>query len=138
MKNLEKYTSTFTDGVVATLTEDVYQNAKKNIIPHTKTGRMENNLTQRVSKEKNKGWVFISDQGMITPFKGGTNYAVFVHYGTRPHYRKASSKKKTRWSGISNFFFAKRYKHPGYKGDPFMTNAAKKTMRNINSLIKGF
>jgi len=96
------------------LTERGYQLSKRAVSRHTKTGRMERNLTKRV--RGNTGEIFFLNQGMI---KGGVNYALFVHYGTRPHSIYPKNKKALRWKSGGKFVFAKRVNHPGYKGDPF-------------------
>ncbi len=141
IRRLERYTEDFAKDIIIELTEDVYQNAKHNIKPHTKPGggTLENNLTQRYKKRTNTGQVFIDDSGMMVQWRGKPiNYALFVHMGTKPHTIEPKKKKALRWSGPSGFEYVfKKVKHPGYKGDPFMTDAARKTMRNIDNLVKG-
>ena len=70
------------DELLNELLEDLYNNIKNHIIPHTKTGRMENNL-MIVRDSPTLGYVAISNTGMMTRFG---NYAKFVHFGTR-NYR---------------------------------------------------
>lgn len=118
---------------VVALTEDVYDRATKNIKPHSKTGRMENNLDFRVDRDAVEGQVFMQDTGMLTG--KGKNYALFVHFGTAPHIIEPKSKKSLRWAGVGGFVFAKRVNHPGYKGDPFLYNASKETFKNLDKIF---
>ena len=134
IKNLGKFSKHFSEDVLVDVTESIYKNAHKNIRPHTKTGRLENNLSYRVQKRALTGQVYVSNQGMMTPFKGGTNYAVFVHFGTKPQVIDPKNKKSLRWGNGGKWHFAKKVSHPGYRGDPFMENAARKTMKNIDKI----
>lgn len=66
-------------------------------------------------------------------------YAVFVHWGTRPHDIRPKHKKALRWPGGGAFHFAKRVRHPGYKGDPWLTRAARQVPqifeRHVRALL---
>ncbi|MDY4155083.1 MAG: hypothetical protein SPH77_00640 [Campylobacter sp.] len=46
-------------------------------------------------------------------------FALFSLY-TKPHEIKPKTRKFLRWVVSSEFIFAKKVKHPGYKGDPFL------------------
>ncbi len=136
--NLERYSKDLSTEMLVAVTEDVYDNAKKNISKHSKTGRMENNLTQRVQKSKGTAQVFIADSGMMVQWRGRPiNYALFVHFGSRPHTIEPKKKKSLRWTSVGEFVFAKKVPHPGYRGDPFMVEAAKKTMKNLDRIFQG-
>jgi len=75
---------------------------------------------------------------MLVDFRGQkVNYALFVHFGTRAHLIKRKTKKALRPIKNSLFVFTKEIKHPGYKGDPFLYNAAQKTFKNIENIYKG-
>ena len=119
--------------VIAATTQAVFDQALKNIKPHTKTGRLENNLDLRVRGEV--GEVYILDNGMKVDYRGGTNYALFVHFGTKPHVIRASKRKSLRWAGPNGFAFAKEVRHPGYKGDPFMYNAMDEVFKNLDKIF---
>ena len=137
IKNLTKYSHKFSENVLIDVTEDIYDNAKKNIAPHSKTGRMENNLSMRVQKRALTAQVYIEDSGIMAEWNGkGINYALFVHFGTKAHTIEPKNKKALRWASVGGFVFAKRVEHPGYKGDPFATNAARKTMLSIDKIYK--
>ena len=58
-------------------------------------------------------------------------HALFVHWGTRPHAIKPSTKKALRWSGQGGYRFARGVHHPGYRGDPWLTRAAREAPRNF-------
>lgn len=123
--------------MVIEATDDLYENAKKRVRRHTKTGRMENNLTQRVNKRALEGEVYISDDGMLTDWNGKpTNYALFVHFGSKPHVIEPKKKKALRWSSVNGFVYAKKINHPGYRGDPFMYDASRETFNNLDTIFK--
>lgn len=122
--------------VVVAVTEDVYKNARNNIIPHSKSGRMENNLQFRVHIAKLEGEVYIDNQGMMVDWKGKpTNYALFVHFGTKAHKITPTKKKALRWIGVGGFWFSKGHEVKGIKADPFMYNASKKTFNNLDKIF---
>ena len=51
-------------------------------------------------------------------------FALFSLY-TKPHIIKPRNRKFLRWVAGNNFIFAKKVKHPGYKGDPFFELAVR-------------
>lgn len=51
-------------------------------------------------------------------------HALFVHWGTRPHDIRPKRKKALRWPAGAGFAFARKVRHPGYKGDPWLVRAA--------------
>jgi hypothetical protein len=89
-------------------------------------------------------------------------HAVFVHWGTRPHiimgkpvtpykvYPKPPNKilggifapfyvkrqKTLRWAAGGKFIFANTVKHPGYKGDPYLADAAREAIRNFDAIVQ--
>jgi len=63
-------------------------------------------------------------------------HAAFVHWGTRPHVIKPSKRKALRWVAGNGFAFAKTVNHPGYKGDPYLTNAAVQAVREFDSIVR--
>lgn len=140
---MDKIVEKYPFEVVVAVTEDIYKNAKETIRPHTlnHTGsggsRLENNLNFRVhSKPSPNGEVFIDDAGMLVQHKHrSVNYAMFVHFGTKPHIIEPNKKKALRWAGANGFVFAKKVKHKGYKGDPFMTKASQQTFKKLDQIF---
>lgn len=121
---------------VVAVTEDVYKNAKQNIIPHTKSTRLEQNLDMRVHKADLSGEVYILNRGMMVRWRGKpTNYALFVHFGTKDHQVSPKNKKALRWAGPNGFAFSKGHKVKGIKADPFMTNALAKTFKDLDKIF---
>lgn len=123
--------------VVVEITEEVYKQAKKNIIPHSRPqGQLETNLDKRVYRNPSRGEVYIDDSGMLVHWRGQPrNYAIFVHFGTAPHDITPKNKKALRWNTVGGFAFAKKVEHPGYKGDPFMTKAAQTTFTKLDQIF---
>lgn len=82
---------------------------------HTKTGA----LFRSVTKARVPGGWEISHDAQIAP------YAVFVHWGTRPHRIEPRKKRALRWpGGGAGFVFSRGVNHPGYAGDAWMVRAA--------------
>jgi hypothetical protein len=82
---------------------------------HTKTGA----LFRSIYKKPISGGYEIGADRKIA------DYALFVHWGTKPHVIEPKNKSALRWAGGGIFSFAKKVNHPGYDGDPFLTNAAR-------------
>jgi hypothetical protein len=92
---------------------------------HHRTGFMERSMFSKFNKKQNYGVI-----GNIAP------YATFVHFGTKPHTIEPDNKKILRWTDGNGFVFAKKVHHPGYKGDPFITNAINETFKNLDSYVR--
>lgn len=128
--------NTYPFETVVAVTEDVYENAMQNIMPHSKSTRMEQNLDFRVHKADLSGEVYIQNDGMMVNWKGKpTNYALFVHFGTKSHRVAPKNKKALRWGGPNGFIFSRGHEVSGIKADPFMTNALKKTFGDLNKIF---
>ena len=115
--------------------DDYESNLMKNIRPHSDTGILERNAYVKPIDNGVEGG--IRDNGMLVSWRGKrVNYAFFVHEGTRPHKIEPKKKKALRWTAGGAFKFAKKVNHPGYKGDPFLRNAAEKTFRRLDDIFK--
>ncbi|WP_281950270.1 hypothetical protein [Nitrosophilus kaiyonis] len=141
--------------LLAKLANKTYYLAKKNMAKHHKTGKMEHNLYKK-KKECEGVEIGIDDNGMLIDWKGkNINYAIFVHFGTQPHFIHPRFKKALRWSKDGNvypsnyraknkvqektiFSFAKAVKHPGYKGDPFLYKALDDASKKVNKIFGRF
>ena len=66
---------------------------------------------------------------------GRAPHALFVNFGTRPHEIRPKSKKALRWAAGGIFRFAKVVKHPGYRGDPYITRAADDAIRQFAAIV---
>lgn len=62
-------------------------------------------------------------------------HALFVNFGTRPHEIRPKNKKALRWAGGGFFHFAKVVKHPGYRGDAYIIEAATEAVRSFRSIV---
>jgi len=121
--------------LIRRITQDIYEETLENVKPHTKTGRLENNIYHKVKGLK--GEVGVENNGMLVDWRGRyVNYAIFVHFGSKPHKILPKNKKALRWTSGSVFQFAKSVNHPGYKGDEFLYNAARDTIKNIDKIFK--
>ena len=114
--------------------DDYEDNLRKNVARHFQTGRIERNAYVKPIKNGVEGG--IKDNGMMVSWNGKKfNYAYFVHEGTRPHTITPKKKKALRWVGGGGFIFSKKVEHPGYKGDPFLMDAAVKTFKNLDRIM---
>jgi hypothetical protein len=62
-------------------------------------------------------------------------HALFVNLGTRPHEIRPKNKKALRWAGGGFFHFAKVVKHPGYRGDAYIIEAATAAVREFRAIV---
>lgn len=51
---------------------------------------------------------------------GRIDYSTFYYYGSKPHIIEASPGKTLHWTKNGKDYFAKKVRHPGYKGDKFI------------------
>jgi len=115
--------------------EDLEKNLLRNIKPHSKTGKLERNAYVKIIP--NGVEAGIENEGMMVDWRGTRkNYGVFVHEGTRPHIIKPKKKKSLRWSPPGGDVFAKEVHHPGYKGDPYLYNAAQETFNRLDKIFR--
>lgn len=111
---------------LAATAEDVEDYVHGQAAKHTKTGA----LARSVTKAK------LSPLAWLVGHDSSAPYALFVHWGTKPHTIAPRRKKVLRWAvdgksypseerGPKGFFrFAGKVHHPGYKGDPYLVRAA--------------
>ena len=124
--------------LVVALTDDAYANVKKGSKKHIQSGNLDDNIAFKVSKKELTGEVFIEDNAMMVDWKGKkVNYALFVLFGSRPHYMNAKNKKALRFSSVGKFVFAKGVNHPGYKGDNFLHDGVQETFNKIDKIFQG-
>lgn len=134
-KKLEAVTQVVRHDFWLAVRDDYESNLMRNIRPHSDTGRLERNAYVKPIANGVEGG--IRDNGMLVTWRGKrVNYAYFVHEGSRPHKIEPKKKKALRWTAGGSFAFAKSVKHPGYSGDPFLENAAKKTFRRLDDIFK--
>lgn len=101
---------------LAKLADDVFANAMARADEHTKSGVMRQAMYIR--KISDLHWQVGIDDALAP-------YGKWVHDGSRPHTIKPKNRKALRWVKGSNFVFAKKVNHPGYKGDAFFELAVR-------------
>ena len=133
IENLDEINRTFRkldaalkQDVVTELSQNVYESTQRKADVHTKTGAMFRSIYM---KRIPNGYIIGSDK-TIAP------YAKFVHFGTKPHPITPKNKKALKWVDGTITRFAKSVKHPGYKGDPFLYNAAKEEFAKIDEIFR--
>lgn len=62
-------------------------------------------------------------------------HAKFVLFGTGPHIIRARNRKALRWAGPRGYIFAKWVRHPGYRGDNYLYDAAKEAIRRMPEIV---
>lgn len=101
---------------VLSATEEVADYATQHHGFKSRTGNLERSITSIHSRDGLKGWVTID--------RTRAPYGTYVHQGYKAFTIVPRYKKVLRWVGRDGkFVFAKRVRHPGYKGDPFLFNA---------------
>ena len=99
---------------IAKLADMVYEKADDLADEHTQTGEMIKSLYIRKKSAIDYEIGFDDEKAP---------YAKFVHFGSRAHEIKPRNRKFLRWAENAEFIFARKVKHPGYEGDPFLYNA---------------
>lgn len=112
--------------VLLDMSQIVYDKAHDAIDKHTKTGALRQSLYNRAIP----GGREVGNDPKRAP------HALFVHWGSKPHIIKPKNKKALRWSAGGQFVFSKIVHHPGYKGDPYLVNAARDAMRQFDTIVQ--
>lgn len=84
-----------------------------------RTGRLGQSI--RAEGVENAGEMVVS--GSVT---ANTDYALYVHEGTRPHLIRPKRAKALRFEVGGRVVFAKLVRHPGTKARPFLRNAGER------------
>lgn len=104
------------DAAFARTADEVFDFVESRVDTHTKTNTLRDSLFHR--REGN--------DYLIGHDLSRAPHAVFVHWGTRPHEIRPRLRKALRWPAGGAFAFAQRVQHPGYEGDPYLRQAARK------------
>lgn len=96
-------------------TEEIAEYARTHHDFTSRTARLERSVVSGESQDGLFGWVELD--------RTEAPYGPYVHQGTAAHIIEPRVKRALRWVDGSDFVFAKRVRHPGYKGDPFLFNA---------------
>lgn len=113
--NAEQIFNKYLRQAVLSSTEEVAEEARQKHGFKARTGNLERAITTIQSREGLKGWVTVD--------RTQAPYGTYVHQGFNAFTIVPRHKKALRWVDGSEFAFAKRVRHPGYKGDPFLFNA---------------
>lgn len=100
---------------VLSATEEVADYATQHHGFKSRTGNLERSITSIHSRDGLKGWVTID--------RTQAPYGTYVHQGYGAFTIVPRNKNVLRWVQNGEFVFAKRVRHPGYKGDHFLFNA---------------
>ena len=111
--------------VLARLAVVAFDAALAGIDRHTKTGALRRSLYNRLIP----GGREVGNDPSIAA------HARFVHWGTRPHVIIPKNKRALRWVSGNGFAFAGRVNHPGYRGDPYLINAADAAVRQYSAIV---
>jgi hypothetical protein len=122
---LEQLPARFEQRTIYLLSQRAYEEAQRGAARHSRTGALVQALFNRAIP---KGREVGSDLQRAP-------HALFVHFGTKPHVILPSKKKALRWSAGGRFAFAKKVNHPGYRGDPFVHNAADAALRQFDAIV---
>jgi len=118
--------------VIRQMSQIVYDNAQQGVRAHDRPRSLGGTgaLFQSLYNREVPGGREVGHDPQRAP------HALFVHWGTRPHVIKPKNKKALRWAGGGGFVFAKSVKHPGYRGDPWLTQAADVAVREFDTVVR--
>lgn len=103
----------------------VATDARNNHRFSSKSGGVERSVQVKVEDSGLSGKVFLNT--------GVTEYAGYVHDGTRPHKIAPKTRKSLFWVSSGNKHFSKLVNHPGTKPDKFLNAALE---RNRGFILK--
>ncbi len=111
----------FMTTLMTRLTLTVEAEAKRRV--PVRTGTLRRSITSAVENAGQRGRV-------------GTNlrYAVAVHEGTKAHVILPRNKKALFWKGARHP--VRKVRHPGTKGQPFLTDALKASRTSLDTIVK--
>ena len=111
--------------VLLDMAQIIYDHAERAADRHTRTGALRQSLYNRPIPHGRE----IGHDPQRAP------HALFVHWGTRPHVIKPKKRKALRWTSGGEFVFAKFVRHPGYKGDAYLVDAAREAIRRMPEIV---
>lgn len=116
----EQILSKYLKQAVKSATEEVAEHARNHHGFTARTGNLERSIISKVSTDGLRGFVTID--------RTTAPYGVYIHQGYKAYDIVPRNKLALRWveggqGGKRGFAFAKRVRHPAYKGDPFLFNA---------------
>lgn len=121
-ESLRRIGSTLATRALASTVVEVEEIVERQAARHNGTGALVRSIYKKRIRD---GWE-IGHDPRVAP------HAVFVHWGTglwgpkRAKYPiKPKRKRALRWAAGGAFVFAKGVMHPGIKGDPWLTRAAR-------------
>ena len=126
--NTEQIFNKYLRQAVKSVTEGVAEHARTHHEFTSRTGNLERSIRSYQSQDGLTGYVLIS--------RAWAAYGVYVHQGYKPFTIVPRNKKALRWVDGSKFVFAKRVRHPGYKGDPFLFNALEAKRKYIDMVFE--
>lgn len=101
--------------VLRNVAQAVYTDVQTAADKHTKTGA----LARSVKNVPGSTDWFVGHVGR-------PRYALFVHWGAKPHKIRPKNKRVLRWAAGGKYIFSNGVNHPGYPGDPYFVEAGKR------------
>lgn len=113
-----------------TLAQQVHDDVQDGADRHTQKGQLARSVFLRQAAPE--VWETGHDQQKAA-------HALFVVWGTKPHPipkpGKPMKRKALRWPQDGKFVFAKSVKHPGYKGDNYLHDAARNAPKHMAGIV---
>lgn len=121
----KKIDEQYHEDILKELTSFAYNKTKEKASKHNVTGKMERSVFHR----------FKNGEGLVGVDLQKAPYALFVHFGTKPHTIEPKEKRALRFTSSSaKFIFSRKVNHPGYKGDLFLHESLQETMKHIDKI----
>lgn len=105
-------------------TDMVQEYARKNHRFITRTGDAERSIDAKVTTMQGGALGIVGTTRLLT---------IGLHEGMKAHTIQPKHKLALRWADGGKFIFSKRVRHPGWKADPFIYNAAEAKKSDIIS-----
>jgi hypothetical protein len=120
------------------MTQVAYDEAQKGAGRHTRPGQTTGALWKSLYNRPIPNGREIGHDPHLAP------HAVFVQLGTKPHEirpkneispRNKKRKAALRWAAGGKFFTFAKVKHPGYRGDPYLFDAAILAVKEFRNIL---
>lgn len=127
-------TPTMASTVLKRMSQIAFDQMQSGAGKHSKSGNLFASVYNRITGPMSRE-VGHDPARLTVNWNGGTNRAIFVLFGTRPHVIRPRNKKVLRWPSGGAFAFAKQVNHPGYSGDNYMQRAADEAVRQFDAIV---
>jgi hypothetical protein len=125
---LRKLPAHLEKNTILEMSQVAYDEAQRGAGRHNKPGGT-GALFQSLFNRQIPGGREVGHDGQRAP------HAIFVQLGTKAHEIRPKDKKTLRWASGGKFFFARKVRHPGYRGDGYLIDAATLAVQKFSAIV---